>query len=119
MIQMTNTDLNRMYKTPIKTKKKVQISEKKNKKKKEVNNIKNLKSTSISPSFNKRIKSASPFKTHKRQSIIITDINQNPRFNILKQFEEREKEAQIQLLIKKRNLEIQNLVKERRKLRKI
>ena len=121
MIPITKTDLNEIYNTPIKTKKKIiESPEKKNKKKKEDNKIKNLKGSSISPSINKRIKSASPFKVHqKRQSIILSDINQNPRFNLLKQFEDKEKDAQIQLLIKRRNLEIQNLVKERRKLRKI
>ncbi len=121
MIPITKTDLNELYNTPIKTKKKIiESPEKKNKKKKEDNKIQNLKGSSISPSINKRIKSASPFKVHqKRQSIILSDINQNPRFNLLKQFEDKEKDAQIQLLIKRRNLEIQNLVKERRKLRKI
>ena len=96
------------------------MKEKKKKKKKEDNKLKNLKSTSIiSSPLNKRIKSASPFKIHKRQSIILKDINQNPRFNILRQIEEKQKEAEIQLLIKRRNIEIQNLVKERRKLRKV
>ena len=120
MIQINSTALNEIYKTPIKTKKIISSPEKKKKKKKEDNKVKNLKSTSIiSSPLNKRIKSASPFKIHKRQSIILKDINQNPRFNILRQIEEKQKEAEIQLLIKRRNIEIQNLVKERRKLRKV
>ena len=120
MIQINSTALNEIYKTPIKTKKIISSPEKKKKKKKEDNKLKNLKSTSIiSSPLNKRIKSASPFKIHKRQSIILKDINQNPRLNILRQIEEKQKEAEIQLLIKRRNIEIQNLVKERRKLRKV
>ena len=120
MIQINSTALNEIYKTPIKTKKIISSPEKKKKKKKEDNQVKNFKSTSIiSSPLNKRIKSASPFKIHKRQSIILKDINQNPRLNILRQIEEKQKEAEIQLLIKRRNIEIQNLVKERRKLRKV
>ena len=98
-------------------KSKLTIYSNSNKKPKSQNKKLNLKNSSINSTIHSSLKSANAMG--KRHSLIISDINKNPRANILKQIEDKERDAEIRLLIKKRNYEIQNLAKERRKLKKI
>ena len=98
-------------------KSKLTIYSNNNKKPKSQNKKLNLKNSSINSTIHSSLKS--PNANGKRYSLIMSDINKNPRANILKQIEDKERDAEIRLLIKKRNYEIQSLAKERRKLKKI
>ena len=107
-------------------KSKLTIYSNNNKKPKSQNKKLNLKNSSINSTIHSSLKSPnahsslkSPNANGKRYSLIMSDINKNPRANILKQIEDKERDAEIRLLIKKRNYEIQSLAKERRKLKKI
>ena len=116
LIEINKIGIEKLFKSPDK-KSKLSIYSNSNKKRKKENKQLNLKTLSINSTIHSSIKNSNSMG--KRHSLIMSDINKNPSASLLKQIEDKEREAEIRLLIKKRNYEIQNLAKERRKLKKI
>ena len=116
LIEINKIGIEKLFKSPNK-KSKLSIYSNSNKKRKKENKQLNLKTLSINSTIHSSIKNSNSMG--KRHSLIMSDINKNPSASLLKQIEDKEREAEIRLLIKKRNYEIQNLAKERRKLKKI
>ena len=116
LIEINKIGIEKLFKSPNK-KSKLSIYSNSNKKRKIENKKLNLKTLSINSTIHSSIKNSNSMG--KRHSLIMSDINKNPSASLLKQIEDKEREAEIRLLIKKRNYEIQNLAKERRKLKKI
>ena len=116
LIEINKIGIEKLFKSPDK-KSKLSIYSNSNKKRKKENKQLNLKTLSINSTIHSSIKNSNSMG--KRHSLIMSDINKNPSASLLKLIEDKEREAEIRLLIKKRNYEIQNLAKERRKLKKI
>ena len=116
LIEINKIGIEKLFKSPNK-KSKLSIYSNSNKKRKKENKQLNLKTLSINSTIHSSLKNSNSMG--KRHSLIMSDINKNPSASLLKQIEDKEREAEIRLLIKKRNYEIQNLAKERRKLKKI
>ena len=116
LIEINKIGIEKLFKSPDK-KSKLSIYSNSNKKRKKENKQLNLKTLSINSTIHSSLKNSNSMG--KRHSLIMSDINKNPSASLLKQIEDKEREAEIRLLIKKRNYEIQNLAKERRKLKKI
>ena len=116
LIEINKIGIEKLFKSPNK-KSKLSIYSNSNKKRKKENKQLNLKTLSINSTIHSSIKNSNSMG--KRHSLIMSDINKNPSASLLKQIEDKEREDEIRLLIKKRNYEIQNLAKERRKLKKI
>ena len=107
-----NNDIKRKYSPNPKSK----LLENEKEKNKTSNIIKNLNK---SP-FSKKIPiPSSPNKKNIKRESALTSIYNDPRYNLTKISNESEKEIQIKLLIKNRNREIDHLIKERQKLKKI
>ena len=116
LIEINKIGIEKLFKSPNK-KSKLSIYSNSNKKRKKENKQLNLKTLSINSTIHSSLKNSNSMG--KRHSLIMSDINKNPSASLLKLIEDKEREAEIRLLIKKRNYEIQNLAKERRKLKKI
>ncbi len=116
VIEINKIGIEKLFKSPNK-KSKLSIYSNSNKKRKIENKKLNLKTLSINSTIHSSLKNSNSMG--KRHSLLMSDINKNPSASLLKQIEDKEREAEIRLLIKKRNYEIQNLAKERRKLKKI
>ena len=116
LIEINKIGIEKLFKSPNK-RSKLSIYSNSNKKRKKENKKLNLKTLSINSTIHSSLKNSNSMG--KRHSLIMSDINKNPSVSLLKQIEDKEREAEIRLLIKKRNYEIQNLAKERRKLKKI
>ena len=116
LIEINKIGIEKLFKSPNK-KSKLSIYSNSNKKRKIENKKLNLKTLSINSTIHSSLKNSNSMG--KRHSLLMSDINKNPSASLLKQIEDKEREAEIRLLIKKRNYEIQNLAKERRKLKKI
>jgi hypothetical protein len=116
VIKINKIGIEKLFKAPNK-KSKLSIYSNSNKKRKIENKKLNLKTLSINSTIHSSLKNSNSMG--KRHSLLMSDINKNPSASLLKQIEDKEREAEIRLLIKKRNYEIQNLAKERRKLKKI
>ena len=116
VIEIKSIPLDLIYKSPKKDSK-FKESYNNNNSKEERKNINVITEINESPLSTINSSHRSPIKT-KRNSILMGLIN-DPRFGISKQLKEIEKEAQRKLLIKNRNREIDVLIKERQKLKKI
>ena len=116
VIEIKSIPLDLIYKSPKKDSK-FKESYNNNNSKEERKNINVVAEINESPLSTINSSHRSPIKT-KRNSILMGLIN-DPRFGISKQLKEIEKEAQRKLLIKNRNREIDVLIKERQKLKKI
>ena len=116
VIEIKSIPLDLIYKSPKKDSK-FKETYNNNNSKEERKNINVITEINESPLSTINSSHRSPIKT-KRNSILMGLIN-DPRFGISKQLKEIEKEAQRKLLIKNRNREIDVLIKERQKLKKI